>query len=321
VLIGGWLYESLLPSRHFRAQHIPVLAAPLPIRTTADEPEISSQSEPIEEQANTAAADKMDKEQPSEASGFNILILGMDSRDQEASRSDVIMVAHVDPVKQQINIVSVPRDTRVALPGTGMTKVNHAHFFGELQGGSKEGTEAAIGAVSHLLQIPIHYYVKTDFKGFAEAVDVIGGIEVQLPRDVLLSGHGVTLKAGTQHLNGNTALQLARERYSFAGWDFDRQADQALILKAVVKKMLAAEQLPQLPGLIKKVKKEWVDTNLSVKDAVSLALLFKEMDGGRIRHVTLPGQAVMDEDPLVGSRLWYWSADAEEVESISRNML
>lgn len=347
---GGWLYETLAPARHFRPEHLPVLAvpaSPLPSASRAASAAIAASGgiaastvpggaeAPLSDSA-AAEPDGLSpfpvsrgggqerqsagERNPEAGSGFNMLILGVDGRGAGASRSDVIIVAHFDPDQRQVNLVSVPRDTQVELPGVGQTKVNHAHFLGELRGGDEEGTTAAIAAVSTLLQVPIHYYVKTDFRGFAGAIDEIGGVDVTLPADMLLSGTGKVLPAGANHLDGELALQFVRERYSLSGGDFDRQADQAALLRAAAKKLLSAERLPSLPGLARTLG-SYVETNLSASDMASLALLFKDTDGGSIRHIAIPGKAVMEEDPLIGSRLWYWSADAKEVAGISREYL
>ncbi|GAA3402182.1 hypothetical protein GCM10020370_13060 [Paenibacillus hodogayensis] len=350
LLSASWIYDSFAPSRHFRTAQLPVLATPLsqPDRTgetpakavflsgasgesiegngkgqSSDRSETMTSS-PIQENAadlanasNLAAASHEPQRQ---SSGFNLLVLGLDNKEAGAGRSDSIMVVHVDPQKKTVNIVSVPRDTRVTLQGIGLTKVNHAYFLGELRGGGKEGTQAAIGAVSSLFDIPIHYYIKTDLQGFVAIIDEIGGVDLELTRDMLLSGSGTTLPAGSNHLDGKLALQFVRERYSLSGGDFDRQSDQAALLKAVTGKLLSGEKLKTLPGLVRKVLNDYVDTNLTAADIVSLALLFKNTDGG-IRHFTLPGKPVIEEDPLVGSKLWYWSADAREVDNIAREYL
>lgn len=330
LLSGSWLYNSLSPARHFHPDRLPVLATPPPLHNepvvTQPPMETSSDSSTADRSGpqnspSSSEADRPSVEQPAKTSGFNLLLLGADSGENEAARSDVIIVAHVDPDEQAINLVSIPRDTQVALPGVGQTKINHAYFVGQLHGSGREGAEAAIGAVSRLFQIPIHYYMKTDFKGFVELIDTIEGIDLELSQDMLLSGTGKLLPAGVNHLDGNTALQFVRERYSLSGGDFGRQAGQAALIRAVANKILSGEQLSRLPGLVKKMKKEFVDTNLSASDMISLALLFKGADGKSIRHVTIPGKPVIEEDPLVGTKLWYWSADAKAVEQISRNYL
>ncbi|MEF3303208.1 LCP family protein [Paenibacillus sp. GYB003] len=320
LLAGLKLYDSLAPSRHFRGDRLPVLAAPAP---PAASPTVASPAQSAEagEAPTTPGPGSAEAEAEAEA-GFNVLLLGIDSRDKEgAGRSDVMIVAHVDPDERSIGLVSVPRDTRVALPGVGQTKLNHAYFLGELRGGDDGGVRASIEAVSRLLQIPIHFYVKTDFRGFADTIDAIQGVDVELSDDMLLSGTGTVLRKGVRHLDGDTALQFVRERYSLAGGDFDRQADQAALIKAVVAKMLSGEQLARLPGIVKKAKAEFVETNLSAADIASLALLFKDAGDLSFRHATLPGRPVTEEDPLIGSKLWYWSADAEQVAAISRDYL
>ncbi|RKN62782.1 LytR family transcriptional regulator [Paenibacillus ginsengarvi] len=327
LLAGFELYSSLAPERHFRSDQLPVLASPSTSLTASAEPTAAIAETAVAQAPLTAPdpapatvkAEPPNAKASEPASGFNALILGIDG-ENGGGRSDVIIVVHVDPDKKSVALVSVPRDTRVSLPGIGMTKLNHAYFLGELQG-RKKGVQASVEAVSSLFRIPVHYYVKTDFLGFSKMIDAIGGVDIELPQDMLLSGSETVLRQGVRHLDGNTALEFVRERYSLAGGDFDRQADQAALLKAVAAKMLTGEQLPRLPRLIKQAKEEFVETNMSVSDIASLTLLFKDKSELGIRHVTLPGKALTEDDPLLGSKLWYWSVDAGEVEAVARDYL
>lgn len=330
LLAGFELYSSLAPERHFRSDQLPVLAAPSTSLTASVEPTAATAAiaETAVAQAPLTTPDPVPaaaKAEPPNAkasepvSGFNVLILGIDG-ENGVGRSDVMIVAHVDPVKKAVSLVSVPRDTRVSLPSVGTTKLNHAYFLGELNG-RKKGVQASIEAISSLFRIPIHYYVKTDFQGFSKLIDTIGGVDIEVPQDMLISETRTLLRQGVRHLDGNTALHFVRERYSLAGGDFDRQADQAALLKAVAAKMLTGEQLPRLPRLIKQAKEDFVETNMSVSDIASLALLFKDKSELDFRHITLPGKPLTADDPLVGSKLWYWSVDAGEVEAVARDYL
>lgn len=345
VVCGLYVYETYRPSNHFHPFHLPVLAVP----SYSDEPatlppagvaaELSDTAnnrvETFPEQEEAAAAAPPDQpnqrtvkdrqegdpnpgkpNQAEESIGFNVLVLGLDSREKEASRSDALMVAHVDPDQKSVHVLSIPRDTRVHLPGVGLTKVNHAYFLGAVKGGSEKATGAAIQAVSNLLRIPVHYYVKTDLKGFVELIDAIGGIEVELSKEVRINASRKVLPAGVVQMDGETALGFARERYSLADGDFGRQAGQVDVLKAAVKKMLSRERIAKLPELIGKLRKEAVETNMTDGDLLSLAWLFKDTDPKNIRRSSVPGRSVTEEDPLVGSKLWYWEPDRAALDSI-----
>lgn len=323
----GLLYRYLEPARHFEMKTHPVVAAPsvavstdlpsrsmlLPDNPTTVEPSNASAALPADMPVQAAI--------PNEPTAFNALVLGLDTTSGQTARTDVILLAHVVPAEKKVHLVSVPRDTRVPLPGIGLTKINHAHFVAEMDGGKKSGTEAAIQAVSDLLQIPVHYYVKTNFSGFVTFIDTIGGIDVDIPQDMWLSMTRKPLEAGSRHLDGLTALAFVRERYSLEDGDFGRQADQMKVMRAVVQKLLAPEKLTELPGLLKQAKKELVDTNLTDSDLISLAWLFKDMKSQDIKYMQIPGKSVVAADPLVRSPLWYWEPDKERLKELVRENL
>jgi polyisoprenyl-teichoic acid--peptidoglycan teichoic acid transferase len=303
---GTWYFN---PQRHFAQTKHPVLIEP---SASANQPSTSPNSTG---QTASSSPQQPTQQEKQQSDSFNVLILGIDSEDDANSRTDVIMVAHVNPHDKTINLVSVPRDTRVNLPGIGYTKINHAHFVGNLQNGNHAGTQASLHAVSDLLNVPINYYVKTNFMGFEHFVDTIGGVDVVFPYRV------GSLSAGLHHMNGAVALEAVRERYSLPGGDLDRESDQALVLKAIMQKMLSPENLPKLPDLYKQVKTDLVDTNFTDSDLLSLALLFKGFSNSQMHYVQVPGQGGEDFDPLVKMKLYYWFPDLAGTRAISDQYL
>lgn len=106
----------------------------------------------------------------------NILLIGGDSRGDDAGRSDSVMVASIDPVSKKAHLFSVLRDTYVEIPGHGKSRLNAAFSYG--------GAELTKQTVSNLLGIPIQHYVYTDFTGFMALVDALGGIEIDVEKDM-----------------------------------------------------------------------------------------------------------------------------------------
>lgn len=254
-----------------------------------------------------------------EQSGFQVLLLGLDGDGDTGVRTDVMIVARLVPAKGKVELVSIPRDTRVELANVGRTKINHAYPHGE-RSGEGQGVLAAAGAASRLLGLPIHYYMSVDFQGFARMIDFIGGVEVTLAQDMVVGASRQPLQAGKQRMDGKLALAFARERQSLLGGDFDRQADQAALLRAVATEMAAPEQWKRLPSLLA-AGAEHVRTNLKPADMASLALMLKGIDSEHIRHHTLPGKALTAYDPLVGKPLWYWEPDRTGTEALIRQLL
>jgi LCP family protein required for cell wall assembly len=315
VTVGGYTYWKLNPHNHFKKMEHPVLAEP-------NKPTMDHHLN----QTGISVTESTAPSMQNDPSTFNVLILGIDAREEDSSRTDIIMVAHVDPLAKKVNIVSIPRDTRVNLPGIGKTKINHAHFLGNLKGGNNAGTEASIQAVSDLLNIPINYYFKTNFEGFAHFVNSIGGIEIDLPKEVKLDhrlkGRSVmSLPAGKQTLDGDQTLDFVRERYSMPNGDFDRQTYQVMVLRLIAEKMTKVNYLPKLPGLLNQVKQDFVDTNFKDSDLISLAWLFKNFNGNNIKNYQLPGHSEYALDPLLKLKLYYWIPNDKDVQDIADKYL
>jgi LCP family protein required for cell wall assembly len=317
IVTGVWGYWRLNPENHFKQLDHPILAQPMN-RTFAEVPE--QVPEQVSEQTPSSPTNQIDP------STFNVLILGIDARAEESSRTDIIMVAHVDPIAKTVNMVSIPRDTQVNLPGIGNTKINHAHFVGNEKGGNNAGTEASIQAVSDLLDVPINYYFKMNFEGFVHFVDSIGGVGVDLPKEVKLGqplkGRStIMLPAGKQTLDGALTLNFVRERYSMPNGDFDRQSDQLMILKLIAEKLTQISYLPKLPSLLNQVKHDVIDTNFNDSDLISLAWLFKDLKGDQVQYFQLPGHSDYAIDPLVKLRLYYWVPNVKDLQDITNNYL
>ncbi|MGO0062391.1 LCP family protein [Brevibacillus fluminis] len=313
---ASWGYWALEPSHHFEHAQIPVLAQSGTPETSEPGTPGSDESQPNPAPAPAAAANAPERHTDEVPQSFNVLLLGVDTEESTVSRSDVIMVAHIVPSLKKVNLLSIPRDTRVLLPGVGYTKINHAHYLGEQAGGNHGGTEKVAETVSSFLQIPINYYAKTNFDGFRHFIDEIGGLDITLDKPVKLTWDEMTIPAGKQHLNGDMTLKFVRERYSLKNGDFDRQADQALVLKAILEKMLESQTIPKIPALTERVFQDVIDTNFSKSDIVSLAWLFENMDAENIRYMQIPGGSGVLMDPLVKREVYYWIPKKEKLRQL-----
>lgn len=350
--VFGFFYLQLQPEHHFRTAGIPVLSVPQPSALSPANAGGEQQDNDAgaaggagglglpggggaaagdgsgtalgaapgdaASAASSAAGSVADQQ---EKLAFNMLLLGIDARENEDSRTDVMMLAHVNLSRGIVNLVSIPRDTRVNLPGVGYTKINHAHILGELKGGGQGGTQAALQAVSNFSGVPINYYVKTNFDGFVHFIDAIGGIDVQLEHPVKLTYIYKTLPAGKQHLDGDLTLNLVRERHSLTAGDTGRQQNQALVLKAVFAKMLQPANLVKIPDLLKVIRQDILDTNLSDSDMISLSLLAKDLNSEDIGYEQVPGHNGRAKDPLVGKELDYWIPDQTAWENLAKKVL
>ncbi|WP_066369715.1 LCP family protein [Neobacillus fumarioli] len=246
----GYEYVQLQPKNHFK--NIPVLAS-------------------------GKKTDKANQQSSKNAPVFNVLIMGSDARPGEKiGHSDTMMLAHVDLEKNQVNAVSIPRDTRVYLDGYGYTKLTSVQYILQADKGPKQGIEGAVKAISELTGVPINYYIETDFEGLQAMIDTMGGIDVYIPVQEKINGQVVT--AGTHTFDGKMVLAVARERHSLATDDYGRQRVQLEALKGIAKKALNPSNIPKLPSLVNSIDKYIIGTNMSTSDMVSFGLAMKNMD-------------------------------------------
>jgi LCP family protein required for cell wall assembly len=238
---------------------------------------------------------------------INFLFLGVDQRcDEEGpTHTDSIMVVTVDPLSMSSALLSLPRDLWVEIPGFGVDRINQAYYFGQAYEYPGGGQSLALETVEALLGIPIDYYVTVDFAGFIEAVDLIGGIVVDIPEAIVDPDYPdncygydpFSLQAGKQRLDGEVALKFARTRATFGG-DVDRAERQQEVLLAVRNQVLRVEQFPKLlvqaPQLWQTFQDN-VGTNLSLEDALELALLVQDIPEGNIQTAILDYDYVYNE--------------------------
>lgn len=197
----------------------------------------------------------------SESDAFYTLILGSDARESdEGSRSDVIMLARIDPSAGTVTLVSIPRDTMVTINGETQ-KINAAYAFG--------GAAAAVRCVSEFAGVPISHYVRVHFEELEEVVDMLGGVWVDIPEDIAAGNGGMSFSAGEQLLTGEQALAYARERYNVSGGDFGRAQAQRQIVEAILRQVLDTSPV-ELPSLITQLA-NCVSTDLSVNEIISYA--------------------------------------------------
>ncbi|MBP1990865.1 LCP family protein [Paenibacillus eucommiae] len=228
----------------------------------------------------------------------NILLLGGDGRDADDSgRSDTTLVVSIDPVSKQSHIFSILRDTYTDIPDHGKNKINAALAFG--------GPELAMKAVGNFMGLPIHYYFYLDLESFIKLVDVVGGVDLEVEKDMKYTDtqdkeeFQIDLKKGMQHLDGNKALQYVRFRHDALS-DFTRTERQRKFLKALAEKMQTTSSLIHLPGILKEME-PYMDTNMDLGDMVKLATLGYKIRAQTVETVQLPPMELVREEMINGS--------------------
>ncbi len=187
----------------------------------------------------------------------NVLLLGIGGDGHEgADLTDTIMIASIDPVTDKIDLLSIPRDLWVRIPGDGSHKINQAYADAKATSAAKDhsgqvrdGIKTIDATLENVLGIPIHYHAVIDFKAFEDIVNNLGGVDASVPKE--LSAYEVfwiegsrparyytlNVQPGLQHFDGTRALYFARERHNDS--DFVRGERQRLLLTAIKDKALS----------------------------------------------------------------------------------
>lgn len=213
---------------------------------------------------------------------FYMLLLGVDKSEgrseswgSDASnfRSDTIILARIDAPAQKVTLISIPRDTMVDMGVNGERKINDAYSLGQ--------GAYTMQVVEEFAGVDISAYAEVDFEQLISIVDTIGGIDVTLPVDVVDEKYAhINLEAGEHHLDGETALALARSRHAYdayGGGDFYRAANQRMIIGSIVKKILTLDPI-SMANTVATLAEGVTVYPLGVTDIVSLAMQFQNFD-------------------------------------------
>ncbi|SFG41848.1 transcriptional attenuator, LytR family [Halobacillus alkaliphilus] len=200
--------------------------------------------------------EKVDKKEP-----INILLLGVDERENDVGRSDTMIVMTLDPNNNQMQMVSIPRDTRVEIAGDGRTtRINHAYAYG--------GSDMAVDTVENFLDIDLDYYIKVNMEGLSQLVNAVNGVTVENDRAFSAGGH--SFKEGTIDLNGEEALAFVRMRKNDPSGDLGRNERQRQVIQGIIDKGASIGVVNKI-GDILDVLGDNVNTNMQFDDMRRLA--------------------------------------------------
>lgn len=252
--------------------------------------------------------------QTKEAKGknINILLMGIDARNaKENSRSDTMILASLDTTTQQVVMISIPRDTRIKNSSGHYDKINSINLV--------DGPQAACREVSDIMNIPVDYYVVTNFGGFGDIVDALGGVHINVESNMYHADPvnpelAINLKKGYQYLNGQQALAYVRYRGGPTA-DIGRTENQQKFIKALAAEMLQTKTILKLPQLIPELYKN-VNTNLPLQDMVYLGKIAQKMDMNNIITLTLPGYFLHDNSTGAS----YWEADKKIASTLIEDL-
>ncbi|MEM8533841.1 MAG: LCP family protein [Chloroflexota bacterium] len=258
--------EPVVPSVNPTPTHTPI-PTPVPVSTPIPQP----------------VAQIIPKQEP-----VTILLLGSDRRpaEPEPSRTDTIVVAHIDPQQQRVALLSIPRDLWVEVPGYGYTRINAANVLGTTYNAPQGSRNLVQTTVSQLLGIPIDHYVYIDFVGFTGAIDAIGGITVSVQKELYdpqfpamdysyMTAHFLS---GPQRMDGTQALIYSRIRHTDN--DFARMRRQQQVLLAILAELRGQHTFDTLQQTeaMSTALRNYVETNIPPDTLIELAWSMKDMN-------------------------------------------
>ncbi|MFI9752496.1 LCP family protein [Streptomyces collinus] len=248
-------------------------------------------------------------DRPEAGEGTNYLIVGSDSRkgmsaeekkklhtgSAEGKRTDSMMILHTGGGAP--TLISLPRDSNVTIPSfkgsdsgklypaTGrQTKLNAAY--------AEDGPELLVRTVEANTGLHIDHYVEIGFAGFANIVDAVGGVEMNIPQDIKDTKSGADLKKGTQTLDGEQALAFVRTRYALRGSDLDRTKNQQKFLSALANQVATPgtvlNPFKLYPTMSAGLDTLVVDKDMSLFDLASMFWAMKGVSGGEGKSMNMP---------------------------------
>jgi LCP family protein required for cell wall assembly len=225
-------------------------------------------------------------------SASNILVLGSDARPGDtSSRSDSILLIRVDPARQQIAELSIPRDLRTEIPGYSPTKINAAYAYG--------GPPLAIKTIENLTGVKVNHLVLVNFAGFEKLIDALGGVTIVNPTKIIsneFDGYRWHFGKGTLHLDGRHALAYSRVRENTldpADNDLTRGQRQQRVLSALASSLGSPSTLFHLPR-VGDALGEPLTTDLSASDLMALG--WRHLRASRTLHCRLGGTPATEAD-------------------------
>lgn len=215
---------------------------------------------------------------------ITVVAMGLTQRTTEPARTDTLMVMGINPATHHINMLSVPRDLWVDIPGYGQGKLAIAYEIG--------GPKLAAYTLERDLSIPVDYTVAMTFHGFVKVVNAMGGVTVNVPHELrdptypCLVGYAycpIDIKAGTQHMDGATALEFVRERHAFAQQDLARVQDQQAFSVAVKHALLSPATWLRYPAILT-VLRDSIISNMPMNDLPAIGAQYLLTPKSQVDH-------------------------------------
>jgi LCP family protein required for cell wall assembly len=220
------------------------------------------------------------------------------------NRADTLMVFSLDLQTHRVGVLSIPRDTRVDLPGVGPTKIAECTFFG--------GASLCAHVIEATFHVPVDYYAYLSMFALPRIINAVGGLTLDIPRNEVYEPQGdplgIDLPQGVHHLNGQQVLEFVRYRNTAQG-DIARIAQQQEVIRALVQKLLRPGEIPHWPAIAALALHSVTSTNLTVPQLLAWGALLRNLNPSTVAFATLPGHASVHRDPVLHEPLDYWTYD------------
>ena len=300
--------------------------------TTTGYENINSEVKVITSSKKTIDKEKTEEEQSTGkkvTEPFTVLLMGVDSEkdglDSSSSNGDSLILITFNPSTLNATMLSIPRDSYVPImcfKNHKENKLTHAAWY---------GSSCMIKTIENFLDIDIDYYVKINFKGVVSLVNALEGVQADVPRDLCTDSSDRTgkicIKKGTQNLDGESALVLARNRYDLPNGDFDRAKNQQVLLKSILNKMKTVRSISKFNEILDSVSRN-MDTNLKTEQILSFYNIFKDIvkvnrinkDVVNIERLSLTGtgQNIYEESSKL--TLWNYVLNENSIKEVNKAM-
>lgn len=245
----------------------------------------------------------------------NILLLGVDSNGADAdlwegTRTDTIVLLNIDPKTKTLNAISIPRDSKVYLPGDmGIQKINAAHAIG--------GIKTTIKTIEDTLGVRVDKYVMVHDEAVRQIVDAMGGVDIYVEKDMNYHDYSgnlhINLKKGQQHLTADQVVGYLRFRHDAMG-DIGRAQRQQWLLRGILVQLQQPKTIAKIPQILA-VAKNYIKTDMSLYEMSQYAAVAKHFNVDNIEIATLPGA------PNKKGYTSYWILDPEKTQEVVNRLI
>ncbi|MRG84798.1 LCP family glycopolymer transferase [Salinibacillus xinjiangensis] len=239
---------------------------------------------------------------------LNILLMGVDERENDIGRADTLIMLSLNPSTESMQMISIPRDTYTDIIGYGKKdKINHSYPFGVLETGTtKGGTDMTVATVENFLDVELDYYVRMNMEGLTELVDAIDGITVDNP--IEFTQNGDQFPKGEVHLDGPRAMNYVRMRKQDPEGDMGRNLRQRLVIQGIIEKGASVGSVTRIDDILD-VLGQNMTTNMTFDEMKDIFKNYRSARHNQNNYqITGKGQYIGD--------IWYLMVADEEIQKV-----